>query len=408
MTTRDGKARHIAFFNYPAHGHVNPTLPVVAELVGRGHRVTYVVASHFADVVAATGAEVISYESTVPKSWNTVAIPKKVTGDDLAEAGVAHLSEALTPLAEAKRRLADDRPDVIVYDSFGYAAGRLLARLWQVPAVQLATTFVISPTVNPYEKLAATIEPAAPDHPAVVKHQQIMRQALDEHGLGDVSNEEFTADTAPLTVVFVPPEFQHGAETFDRDAFAFVGPCIGHRAHQGDWRPPADGRPVVLVALGSFGYENQADFYREALAALADLPWQVVMSLGGLVKPEDLGTLPPNVEATAWVPQLEVLKHASSFVSHAGMGSTMESLTHGVPPVVVPRTGEQDLVAERLVELKLGRAIAPDELSAEGLREAVLALDGDSPERANVARLARSIAERNGPARAADAILGRA
>jgi UDP:flavonoid glycosyltransferase YjiC (YdhE family) len=31
----------LLFFNIPAYGHVNPTLPVVTELVKRGHQVVY-------------------------------------------------------------------------------------------------------------------------------------------------------------------------------------------------------------------------------------------------------------------------------------------------------------------------------------------------------------------------------
>ena len=31
----------VLFFNLPAHGHVNPTLPLVAELVHRGEHVIY-------------------------------------------------------------------------------------------------------------------------------------------------------------------------------------------------------------------------------------------------------------------------------------------------------------------------------------------------------------------------------
>jgi UDP:flavonoid glycosyltransferase YjiC (YdhE family) len=31
----------ILFFNIPAYGHVNPTLPVVTELLLRGHHVVY-------------------------------------------------------------------------------------------------------------------------------------------------------------------------------------------------------------------------------------------------------------------------------------------------------------------------------------------------------------------------------
>lgn len=28
------------FFNIPGHGHVNPSLPLVAELTNRGHQIT--------------------------------------------------------------------------------------------------------------------------------------------------------------------------------------------------------------------------------------------------------------------------------------------------------------------------------------------------------------------------------
>lgn len=399
--------RHIAFFNYAAHGHVNPTLPVVAELVRRGNRVTYVVADQFAGVVAATGAEVIPYESVVPKSWNTVAIPAKITGNDMAEAAEKHLTEAFAPLAEAEKRLGDDRPDLMVYDGFGYATGRLLARKWQLPSVLTATTFVVSEQCNPYAELAATMSAPDPDHPALARTQELLRTTLDAHGLGDLPNEEFTGAAEERTIVFVAPEFQPGTETFD-ERHVFVGPCIGDRALQGTWQRPGDGRPVVLVALGSFGYENQAAFYRDALAALADLPWHVVMSLGGLVTPDDLGPLPPNVEAAPWVPQLSVLEHASAFVSHAGMGSTMEALSFGVPPVVVPRTGEQDLVAARVTELGLGRSITPDALDARTLRAAVLDLSEDRAAQGRVRELSASIAARRGPELATDTIESRA
>jgi MGT family glycosyltransferase len=398
--------RHIAFFNYAAHGHVNPTLPVVAELVRRGQRVTYVVASQFADTVAATGAEVIAYESLVPKSWNTVAIPAKVTREDIAEATVVHLSEALAPLDEVAKRLGDDRPDLMVYDAFGYATGRLLARKWQLPTVLTATTIAVSETCNPYAEFAASADMPDASHPALVKHRELLRGALDAHGLGELSNEEFTGAAEDKTIVFVAPEFQPGVETFD-DRYVFVGPCLGDRALQGDWRPPDNGRPVVLVAHGSFGYENQAAFYRAALTAVADLPWHVVLSLGGLVKADDLGPLPSNVETHSWLPQLAVLEHASAFVSHAGMGSTMESLSFGVPPVVVPRTGEQEVVAARLAELGLGRAISPDELTAPRLRGAVLDLAEDEETRRRVRELSDSIAARRGPVLAADTIEAR-
>jgi UDP:flavonoid glycosyltransferase YjiC (YdhE family) len=39
------------FFSIPAYGHVNPTLPVVTELVQRGHQVIYFNSTTFEQVI---------------------------------------------------------------------------------------------------------------------------------------------------------------------------------------------------------------------------------------------------------------------------------------------------------------------------------------------------------------------
>lgn len=57
MVDRMTAPAHIAMFSIAAHGHVNPSLEVIRELVARGHRVTYAVPPVLADKVAATGAE---------------------------------------------------------------------------------------------------------------------------------------------------------------------------------------------------------------------------------------------------------------------------------------------------------------------------------------------------------------
>ena len=51
----------ILFFNIPAYGHVNPTLPVVTELVRRGHQLVYYNADTFEQAIKATGAEFRAY-----------------------------------------------------------------------------------------------------------------------------------------------------------------------------------------------------------------------------------------------------------------------------------------------------------------------------------------------------------
>ena len=46
-----------AFLNISAHGHINPTLPIVRELVGRGEKVTYLLPEEFRETVESVGAK---------------------------------------------------------------------------------------------------------------------------------------------------------------------------------------------------------------------------------------------------------------------------------------------------------------------------------------------------------------
>jgi UDP:flavonoid glycosyltransferase YjiC (YdhE family) len=54
----------ILFFNIPAYGHVNPTLPAVTELVRRGHQLVYYDADAFQQALKATGAEFRAYPNS--------------------------------------------------------------------------------------------------------------------------------------------------------------------------------------------------------------------------------------------------------------------------------------------------------------------------------------------------------
>ena len=56
----------IIFFNLPGHGHVNPTLPVVAELVRLEHHVIYYNAGDFREKIELTGAEFRQYPEPNP------------------------------------------------------------------------------------------------------------------------------------------------------------------------------------------------------------------------------------------------------------------------------------------------------------------------------------------------------
>ncbi|MFI5732968.1 hypothetical protein ACIA49_22815 [Kribbella sp. NPDC051587] len=84
--------KHIAFLTIPAAGHLNPTLPLVAELVRRGHRVTYATGPSYRSAVKAAGATFVELD------W----IPKPVKVSPGGQT-TADLSAMLTGFVRASR-----------------------------------------------------------------------------------------------------------------------------------------------------------------------------------------------------------------------------------------------------------------------------------------------------------------
>nr|WP_307786892.1 nucleotide disphospho-sugar-binding domain-containing protein [Mycolicibacterium mengxianglii] len=182
----------------------------------------------------------------------------------------------------------------------------------------------------------------------------------------------------------------------------FVGPCLIERPSDGDWQPPRD-RRVVLVSLGT-AYHDRLDISRTCVAAFHDAPWHVVLAVGDKIDPAELGPVPAHIEVHAAVPQLKVLSHAAAFVSHAGMGSTMESLAFGVPIVAVPQMTEQQANADRIAELGLGVRLSPTAVNTERLRAAVEEVATSERVAANMRDMQSRVGAAGGARAAADVL----
>ncbi|MFB9616298.1 nucleotide disphospho-sugar-binding domain-containing protein [Kutzneria kofuensis] len=342
----------------PEHGHINPGLPLVTELVARGHRVSYATTDKFADLVENAGATALLHTTT---------FPERMPED--GEAGTRMFVDefnAVTPQIEAL--YADDRPDVIVCD-IGAFQGPVLADRWGIPVVQLSASYIAIPGSD------------ADDFPAFVAAYGIPPALL----------------TPRPCLVAMPRSFQFDAPAVD-GAFTFVGPMGSPEP----W-PAPDDRPVLLISLGS-SYTDRPDFFRACLAAFADNGWHVEMAVGRFVEPADLGPLPANFVVRQWVPQASILTRASAFITHAGMGGVMEALAQGVPLIAVPQAVDQLLTGPRIEELGLGRHIPRDEVTVDRLRQALHEVATDSEIAANLKRIQQEIVASGGVRRAADIV----
>jgi UDP:flavonoid glycosyltransferase YjiC (YdhE family) len=86
----------------------------------------------------------------------------------------------------------------------------------------------------------------------------------------------------------------------------------------------------------------------------------VIVATGEHVDPAELGPPPNHVVAERFVAQRDVLAGCSAVVSHAGSGTVLDALQHGLPQVCLPLGGDQTLNARRCAELGSGIVLATD------------------------------------------------
>mgnify|MGYP006270922111 CR=1 FL=1 len=97
-------------------------------------------------------------------------------------------------------------------------------------------------------------------------------------------------------------------------------------------------RKLIYCTFGTFLRRDDTAFISRIIAAIAQNPdWTLIIGLGGRYAPIALGeTLPANVHAFAWVPQLRVLEHADCTIMHSGPATIYECIHFDVPMLVYP------------------------------------------------------------------------
>lgn len=338
----------IVFFCIPAHGHTNPTLGVVRELTARGHEVWYYSYESFREKIEAAGARFVACDQFDTELKLT---PQEATriGKDLALSTRVLVDTTLALDDTVCRHMTELRPDCIVADSMA-VWGKAVAQKLEIPFVSSTTTFAFNQhsartmKQSPMELLGLLF--AMPRINRDLKRLQAKGYPINNI-LDIIQNDDNTH-----TVVYTSPEFQPCADTFS-DKYAFVGPSI--RPVQTPFAKTKE--KLVYISMGTVN-NDMLHLYRQLINALADAPYQVVLSVGNTVSLKDFGALPEHISVHNHVDQIGVLEQADVFVSHCGMNSVSESLYFGVPLVMLPQTPEQNAVAARVLELGAGMKLA--------------------------------------------------
>ena len=334
----------IVFFCIPAHGHTNPTLGVVRELISRGHQVFYYSYNMMREKIEATGATFVSCDEYDQEQRLDAKDAVRV-GKDLAFSTQILVDTTLALDDTVCEHMRELNPDCIVADSMA-VWGKAVALKLGIPFVSSTTTFAF----NQYSAkiMKQSLRQMFGMIFSMTKINKNIKR-LQEKGYPvksvlDIIQNDNNTDT----IVYTSPEFQPCSETFS-DKYVFVGPSI--RPIENIFEKKSD--KLIYISMGTV-INDSTEFYKKCIEALANKKYQVIMSVGNLINNEDLGAVPYNITISRFVDQIAVLSQADVFLTHCGMNSVNESLYYKVPLVMYPQTSEQDGVATRVEQLGAG------------------------------------------------------
>lgn len=188
------------------------------------------------------------------------------------------------------------------------------------------------------------------------------------------------------------------------ECFHYVGPLGPPGA--ADVRFPwnaLNGKPMIYASLGTLLNQHQA-IYRQIIEACAPLNVQLVLSLGGAGDPHEYAGMPGNPLVVRYAPQRELLKRAQLTITHAGLNTTLESLSEGVPMAAIPITFEQPAIAARIRWTGTGDFVTPQQLTTMRLREMIVRVLENPKYRISAEKMKAILQGTNGRARAAEII----
>jgi UDP:flavonoid glycosyltransferase YjiC (YdhE family) len=117
-------------------------------------------------------------------------------------------------------------------------------------------------------------------------------------------------------------------------------------------------------------------------------------------------SIPDNILILSSVPQIEILKRASLFITHAGMNSTSETIHYGVPVICLPLHADQPLVAIRICdELNFGKRLDTINFSPEQLSSSIIEVLNDQQYSNNILEFTKISRKYDGIQNAANIII---
>jgi UDP:flavonoid glycosyltransferase YjiC (YdhE family) len=350
----------------PAYGHFQPMAPLAAELQAQQHEVRFATGPDFVGRVVESGFDVTSVGLTGAESLRAAHRGESVLRRDGTVRRLwgpytfTHLMPG--PLAEARARelvplVRDWTPDLVIHDPTDFAAP-LAAELANVPHA------------------LHSWGPAFADRLL----QRAGKQAAELWSSAGLAAPALGGMYDGIYLDVCPPSLRPS----DATAMSRVQPirpvpfvtASDRDEPLPEWESPRD--KTVLITLGTVASQSVVTA-RLIVDALADEPWNLIVTVGPGGDPSSLGPPRPSVHVTTYLPLASVLPDCDAVVSHGGAGTILACLAHGVPQVIVGQHADNARNGLLCAQAGIGVVLERASLTPDGLQVAVrTVLDVDS------------------------------
>jgi len=336
----------ILFSSLGSHGHTFPLLPLVIAAREVGHEVTFVTTAPFAGVITRYGVDHVPGGMDMLAAFDLAnAGPAARKSPDFRPERVSKVFGSILPrrcAADLAPIIVDRKPDLVVHELANPGAG-LAAKVAGVPAVCHSFGRMWRPT-GPPEVLRGHLAEVAAELGVDLPDGDLMPLGNPYLDICPPSVQDPEFPVSPTDVIPLRPV-----------PFSEPGELPGWvRDHR---------RPLVYLTMGTaFG---NTGVLRTAIAGLATLDVEVIVSTGPSVAADSLGDVPDNVLVLPWLPQADLLPHVDLVVHHGGAGNTMGTFATGVPHLVLPQGADQFSNADVVTAAGLGDQVLPADLTAE-------------------------------------------
>jgi UDP-N-acetylglucosamine transferase subunit ALG13 len=368
-------------------------VPLAKALLERGDDVVWAAAAEPAGRLRADGFSVIESGMSDAEGWEELArgFP------DVANLAPSERPAVVFPrifgsvragpmLADLLPAATEWRPSLVVRDASEFA-GPIVAAKLGVPSVTHSFG-----TLRPEPLVAAASDVVAP--------------LWEQHGLAPRpyggSYDHLYLDIYPRSLR--SQDVTHAGNIQALQPVAFATP--GDDGASPDLVTEDSSLPLVYVTFGTV-FNTDASLIATVVGAIAELRVRVIATVGPAGDPASLGPQPANVAVERYIPQTELLSRCAVVVSHAGSGTFLAGLSHGLPQLCIPQGADQFENAAAAARSGAGIVLSPGDVTPESVREATKRLLGESGFGAAAARLSSEIASMPPPDQVAGVLADR-